>query len=77
MKKLKPIIFPILVFAIIGTGLAFKPRGLDQGTVYCNSSCTLRKDFRISDPPGTTTDPCNNGPSKEYIRFYSNCSPIF
>jgi len=77
MKKIKLSISSIVVFAILGTLLAFKAKPLGQGTVYCTSTCSTnsRIDFRVATSTTTITDPCGNGSGKEYIRFWSDCTP--
>jgi hypothetical protein len=70
MKKMKPLISLIFVFVVIGTALAFKPKLLGQGAIYCNNTCTQKIDWRVSlstNCEGQEKDPCLNGLGKEYV----------
>ena len=68
MKKSKLALSLISITLFTGSALAFKPFG--SGSVYCNSSCTTRINFRY-DPAGTFTDPCDNGEGGEFVMSYS------
>jgi hypothetical protein len=66
---MKKVISAFAVLAIVGSALAFKPFG--SGSVFCNSACTSRIDFRVS-PTGTITDPCENGANGEFVLTADN-----
>jgi hypothetical protein len=69
MRHLKLILSGIGILASVGTVLAFTEKPFDQGTVYCNSVCTDRIDYRVSCTG--VTNPCG-GTTQEYVKTGCN-----
>lgn len=74
MKKSKMILSALVVFAVVGSALAFKPLG--AGSVYCidnGTTCSDLRNFRINNTTGTVTDVCNGS---EFQQIANDCVEI-
>ena len=69
MKRKKLLLSAFCICAVVSTAFITKPFG--SGSIYCNSLCTVRVDYRF-DPFGTVTDPCQNGTGGEYVLSADN-----
>lgn len=73
MRHLKLILSAVGILAIVGTALAFTAKPYGQGSVYCNSTCTQRIDYRVANEGAT--NPCG-GTVQEYVKLSaSSCLP--
>ena len=70
MKNARLFLSAFVVFAVVGSALAFNTNSTKgQGSVYCNSTCTQRVDFR-ADPAGEE-NPCTG---QEYVLVSNVCT---
>jgi hypothetical protein len=66
MKRLKLMLSAVGILAVVGTALAFTAKPFEMGSVYCNSTCTDRIDFRVA--ASGVSNPCT-GTIQEYVRI--------
>jgi len=77
MKKIKVFLTAFAVIATVGSALAVKANFFGGGTVFCNSTCTIRVDFRLN-PNGSSTHPCGTtgGVENASYMFGPSCTCV-
>ena len=68
MKRVKMIVSAVVVFAVVGSSLAFK--AFNPKNIYCNDAngkCTLLVNFtNVNTGSGATTNPCNESTATKH-----------
>jgi hypothetical protein len=66
MKHLNYFFSAVGILTVVGSALALTAKPYGQGSVYCNSTCTQRIDYRVANEGAT--NPCG-GTVQEYVKI--------